>query len=61
MLTMIIIASVAVLYGCETHITLSGSNRNWPCSVLRKMYGPDRNHVIGKWRRIHNEEFYDLY
>jgi hypothetical protein len=24
--------------------------------VLRKIFGPKRDEVTGKWRRIHNEE-----
>jgi hypothetical protein len=29
--------------------------------VLRKIFGHKRNEVIGKWRRLHIEEFYDTY
>jgi len=29
--------------------------------VLRKMFGPNRDEVTGDFRRIHNEELYDLY
>jgi len=29
--------------------------------VLRKIFGHKRNEVIGEWRRLHNEELYDLY
>jgi hypothetical protein len=29
--------------------------------VLRKISGPKRYEVTGKWRRLHNEELYDLY
>jgi hypothetical protein len=29
--------------------------------VLRKIFGPKREEVTGKWRRLHNEELYDLY
>jgi hypothetical protein len=29
--------------------------------VLRKIFGPKRDEVTGKWRRLHNEELYDLY
>ena len=29
--------------------------------VLRKIFGPKRDEVTGEWRRLHNEEFNDLY
>jgi hypothetical protein len=29
--------------------------------VLRKIFGPKREEIIGKWRRLHNEELYDPY
>jgi hypothetical protein len=29
--------------------------------VLRGIFGPKRDVVTGEWRRLHNEEFYDLY
>jgi hypothetical protein len=29
--------------------------------VLRKVFGPNKDEVTGKWRRLHNEELYDLY
>ena len=29
--------------------------------ILRKIFGPKRDEVTGKWRRLHNEELYDLY
>jgi hypothetical protein len=29
--------------------------------VLRKLYGPKRDEVIGGWRKLHNKELYNLY
>jgi hypothetical protein len=29
--------------------------------VLRRIIGPTREEVRGKWRRLHNEELYALY
>jgi len=53
-----------VLYGCETwSLTLReemklGAFEN---RVLRKIFGPRRDEVRGEWRKVHNEEFNDLY
>jgi hypothetical protein len=29
--------------------------------VLRIIFGPKRDKVIGEWRKLHNEELHDLY
>jgi len=29
--------------------------------MLRKLFGPKRDEVTGKWRRLHNEELYAPY
>jgi hypothetical protein len=29
--------------------------------VLRTIFGPKRDEVIQEWRKLHNEELYDLY
>ena len=29
--------------------------------MLRRIFGPKRNEVTGDWRKLHNEEFNDLY
>jgi len=29
--------------------------------VLRGIFGPKRDEVIGEWRKLHNEELNDLY
>jgi hypothetical protein len=29
--------------------------------VLRRTYGPKREAVTGGWRKLHNEEFHNLY
>jgi hypothetical protein len=29
--------------------------------VLRRIFGPKRNEVMGEWRKLHNEELRDLY
>jgi len=53
-----------VLYGCETwSLTLLEERtlRVFENMVLRRIYGPRRDEVTGKWRRLHNEELNDLY
>jgi hypothetical protein len=30
-------------------------------TVLRRLFGPKRNEVIGDWRKLHNEELHNLY
>jgi len=29
--------------------------------VLRRIFGPKREEVVGGWRRLHNEELHNLY
>jgi len=29
--------------------------------VLREIFGPKRDKVTGEWRRLHNEELYEIY
>jgi hypothetical protein len=29
--------------------------------VLRKVFGPTKDEVMGGWRKLHNEELHDLY
>ena len=29
--------------------------------VLRRIFGPRRDEVMGEWRRLHNEDLNDLY
>jgi hypothetical protein len=29
--------------------------------VLRNIFGPKRDEVVGEWRKLHNEELHDLY
>jgi hypothetical protein len=53
-----------VLYGCGTlSPTLSEEHRLkvFENRVLRKIFGPKRNEVIGGWRKLYNEELHNLY
>jgi hypothetical protein len=29
--------------------------------VLRRIFGPKRDEMMGEWRKLHNEEFHNLY
>ena len=52
------------MYGCETwSLTLREKRRLkvFENNVLRKIFGPKRDEVTGEWRKLHNEELYDLY
>jgi hypothetical protein len=53
-----------VLYGSEGWpVTLREEHglRVFEDRVMRKILGPKRDKAAGEWRRLHNEEFYDLY
>ena len=53
-----------VLYGCETwSLTLREERRLrvFENRVLRRAFGPKRDEVTVEWRKLHNEEFSDLY
>jgi hypothetical protein len=53
-----------VLYGCATwSLALKDEHRLrvFENRVLRKIFGPKRDKVTRDWRRLHNEELYDLY
>src|SRR5215469_12774855 len=53
-----------VLYGCETwSLTKREECRLsvFENRVLRRVFGPKRDEVTGKWRKSHNEELRDLY
>jgi len=52
------------LYGCETwSLTLREDCRLrvFEIRVLRRMFGPKRDEIIGEWRKLHNGELNDLY
>ena len=53
-----------ILYGCETwslslreELRLRVSENR----VLRRIFGPKRNEVTREWKKLHNEEFNNLY
>jgi len=58
------ILPVFFLYGCETwSLTLREERilRVFENRVLRRIFGPKRDNVTGKWRKLRNEELNDLY
>jgi hypothetical protein len=53
-----------LLYWCEAWSLILREEhrlRVFENRVLRKIFGPKRDEVAGEWRRLHREEFYDLY
>jgi len=52
------------VYGCETwSLTLREERRLrvFENRVLRRVFVPKRDEVIGEWRKLRNEELSDLY
>ena len=52
------------MYGCETRSLISQEERKlrvFENMVLRRIFGPRRDKVIGEWRRLHNEKLNDLF
>jgi hypothetical protein len=53
-----VILSVVVLYGCGTwSLTLREEHRQrvFENRMLRRIFGPKRDEVTGKWSKLHNE------
>jgi hypothetical protein len=53
-----------VLYECETwSLTLREEDRLRLLDnmLLRRIFGPKRNEVIGGWRKLHNEDLHNLH
>jgi len=53
-----------VLYGCETWLLtfrVERRLRELENGLERRIFGPKRDEVTGEWRKLHNEEFNDLY
>jgi hypothetical protein len=63
-LTFFPLISPVALYGCETwSLTLKEEHRLrvFENGVLRRIFGPRREEVTGRWRKLHDEELRDLY
>jgi hypothetical protein len=53
-----------ILYGCEAwSLTLRDEHmlRVFENKVLRRLFGPKRDEVTGRWRKLHNKELRELY
>jgi hypothetical protein len=53
-----------VLYGCETwFLTLRKEYRLrvFENMVLTRLFGPKKDEATREWKRLHNEDVYDLY
>jgi hypothetical protein len=53
-----------IWYGCENcSVTLKEEHRLrvFENRVLRKIFGPKRNEVMGDWRNLHNGKLHNLY
>jgi hypothetical protein len=58
------IISPVVLYGCETWSLIVREEHNlkvFENRVLRRIFGPKRDGVMGGWRKLHNGELHNLY
>jgi len=56
--------SPLVLYGCETWSLALWEDhrlRVFENRVLRRLFGSKRDEITGEWRKLRNEELYDLY
>jgi hypothetical protein len=52
------------LYGCKTWSLVlreEHRRRGFENRVLRRIFGPKRDEVMGEWRKLHNEQLCDLY
>jgi hypothetical protein len=53
-----------VLYGCETWSLILREEhrlRVFENRVVRRVFGPKTDEVMGEWRKLHNEELHNLY
>jgi hypothetical protein len=53
-----------VLYGCEAWSLILRKEhrlRVFENGVLRRIFGPKKNEVTEGWRKLHNQELYNLY
>jgi len=49
--------------GVKLGLSLWGKNAGWRCTrigYLKRIFKPQKNEVIGEWRRIYNQKLYNL-
>jgi hypothetical protein len=54
---------LVVFYGCKAwSLTLKEEHRLrvFENRVLRRIFGPKRDEVMGDWRKLHNEELHNV-
>jgi hypothetical protein len=58
------VISIVVLYGCEAlSLKLKEGQRLrvFENSVQKRIFGPNRDEVIGGWSKLHDQELHNLY
>jgi hypothetical protein len=58
------VSFTVVIYGCETRfLTLKEEHRLrvFKSRMPMKIFGSEKEEVIGDWRKLHNEELHDRY
>jgi hypothetical protein len=60
---LIVVVIVFALYSLAWSLTLREEHRLrvFQNRVLRRIFGPKSDEVIGGWRKLHTEEFHNLY
>jgi hypothetical protein len=54
----------AVLYGCITWSLILGEEyrlRLFQNKILKWVFGPKKDEVVGRWEKLRNQQFRDLY
>jgi hypothetical protein len=58
----IILPVVLLIYGCETwSLTLREKLRVFENRVLRRIFVPEMDRMMGGWTKLHNEKLHKLY
>jgi hypothetical protein len=52
---------MGVILTCSLTLSEAHGLRVFKNRVLRRIFGPKRDEVTGKWRKVHNEELHILH